>query len=267
MSSYGSAGGYPSQPDPYQQANPYGGGQPPHQPAGGQGPYGPPPADPWGQGQEQGSWADLTSPQPQYGAPPDPPTRAYGDTTYQQPYADAYGQPYQQQYGPETWDQPPPRRRTGLTVALSVAAVLVLAAAVGITLFLVSGGDEEPGLTAPGTEQPDPGATGEEEPPGPDAPPEARIGYNATYATVDDCLVNDAGDADPQLRIVPCDGDEEGPVYQVLQRFDEQVSGETEAEHNESARQICAAVVGYQFYYRFIGPTEEDSFVLCLVEE
>jgi hypothetical protein len=273
MSSYGPAGGYPGQPDqphpqqpwdPYQQSNPYGGGQPPHQ-QGGQGPYGPPPADPWGQG--QGSWADLTTPQPRYGGPAEPPTQAYGETTYQQPYADAYGQPYQQQYEPDGphWDEPPPRR-TGLTVALAVTAVVVLAVAVGVTLFLVSGGDEGQPATAPGTEQPDPGATGEDEAPGPDAPPEDRIGLSATEAVADDCLVNDADNADPQMRIVACDADEEGPVYRVLERFDQRVSGDAPAEQDQSAQQICSQAEGYEFFYRFVGPTEDESFVLCLVQ-
>lgn len=286
MSSYGPTGGYPGQPDqphpqqpwdPHQQTDPYGGGHPPYQ-QGGQGPHGPPPADPWGQGpgqghgSGQGSWADLTTPQPRYGGPADPPPEPYGDATrpqppYQPPYSDPYGEPYEQPYGPDgEWGEPRPRR-TGLTVALAVVAVVVVAVAVGVTLFLVSGGDEEPGPTVPGTEQPDAGATEQAGSPGAEVPPEDRIGMSAARAIVDDCLVNDAGDDDPQLRIVPCDADAENTLYRVLERFDQQVSGDTAAEQDQSAQQICAAAQGYEYFYRFVGPTEEQSFVLCLVEQ
>jgi hypothetical protein len=268
MSHYGPGGGYSDHPDdPHREQS----WDPPgSEPRGGQPGYRPP-ADPWEQ--SQGSWADLTVPQhrpdpggydqPTHQQPSGPPA-PYG----QQPYQEAYHQPYAETYpGGPSWAPEPPRRRTGLVVGLVVLLVLVLAGGVGLTLFLVSGGEDDPLLTGDGSgASSDPSASGSPE--GPDDPdnPEDRIGFSATVARADDCMVNDAGDAEPVMRIVPCDTDEDGPVYQVLARFDEQVTGDTDEELDQSAQQICASAEGYEYFYRFIGPTGDQSFVLCMVE-
>lgn len=268
MSHYGPGGSYSDHPDDAHREQPWeSSGSEPHGPGGYR-----PPADPWGQ--SQGSWADLTTPQPRYGDRPDPggydqpthrqasgpPTAPYGQQHYQQPYHQPYAEPY-----PEgsPWEAPRPRR-TGLVATLVVLLVLVLAGGVGLTLFLVSGGGEDdPLLTGDGATS-DPSATGS---PGENGEvPENRIGLNATVALVDDCMVNDAESAEPEMRIVPCDTDEDGPVYQVLARFDQQVNGDTNEELDQSAQQICAAAEGYEYFYRFIGPTEDQSFVLCMIE-
>jgi hypothetical protein len=165
------------------------------------------------------------------------------------------------------WDDPPPRRRTGLVVAVVLLLALAVAGGVAATMVWIGAGAGDGDRQGSGTETPDPDPSGTG---GPDDPevPEDRIGFGATFALADDCLVNDAaGDADPRMRILPCDSDEDGPVYRVLERFNEQVSGQSPQEQDESAQQICAEVDGYQVFYRFVGASEDQSFVLCMVVE
>jgi hypothetical protein len=292
MSRYGPAGGYPDEPrdprrgrqdDPYhgqRAGQPSGGWEPHHggwegqegqqgwetqrgwetqpgregQPGWGD-PYGQP-ADPWGQGQD--SWSDLTQPQPAYQDPQQ--TRAYPPPVHHRPPypPDPRGEP--------DWDEPaPPRRRTGLLVALVLVLVLVVAAGIGAVLFWTSGDGSDPG--AGGVESPSAPATGEAADEDENGVPQDRIGMGAVVAQEDDCLVNESTDDDPVMRIVPCDTDEDTRVYRVLSRADQQVSGETAEEQDSSAHQICGEVGGYQYHYRFVGQTEDDSFVLCMSEE
>jgi hypothetical protein len=279
MSRYGPPGSYPEEPyggrhgsphdepaDPdrtYRQAGPEDPYRPPADPWGQPTqPWGQEPTQPWGQeqptqpwGQEQptqpvgqrGAWTDLTRPQP-----------GYDPTAHHPPYQAA-------DYG---WGAPPepPARRPWLAVLL-VLLVLLVAGGVAVTLFWVSGG-EEPDQAGGSTTGPGGGSTATgPATPGGETGPEDRIGLSATVAQVDDCLVNDGSSQDPVMRIVDCDADESPPVYRILARFDERVTGATEAEQDESAQQICLETDGYEFHYRFVAAAGAGSFVLCLAEE
>lgn len=240
----------PGQPYPPQAGEPY----PRHQYGGGD-PYRPP-ADPWGQGQD--SWADLTRPQPAYHDPQE-------TQTYPQPA------PHRSPYPPggaggQHWEEgpPPPRRRRVALVALVAVLVLLVAGGLAAVLFWISGDDQDPAAAGAGQPTATDGAEADED--GDDGP-EDRIGMGAVVAEADDCLVNDSTDDDPVMRIVPCDTEEDTRVYLVLSRVDEQIAGETAEEQDSAAHEICGEVEGYEYHYRFVGPSEEDSFVLCMREE
>ena len=118
------------------------------------------------------------------------------------------------------------------------------------------------GARRPADESPDYPAAGGSAP-SPEATERNNLGMNAAMALVDDCLVNDGTMELPQMRIVPCDTDESGQVFQVLEIFDEEVEGEGETA-DKQAQEICADVDGYTHHYYEVG--EAASFVLCLTE-
>lgn len=246
--------------------------EPPGEPD--QPPYGPP-TDPWGNRQE--SWGDLTVPQPVYRDPPPagapyPPGPPYpapppaGPPWASPPQAGGWGGP------PEGPDQElsagRPRRRGRLVLALVAVLVVLLAAAVGSVLFLVSGEDGAPSggpTTGPG------GPTGPAAATGPALSPEAtpndNIGMNAAMALVDDCVVNDGTEQDVQLRIVRCDDEpEDGVVFRVLAVFNEKVTGD-EQERLAQAQQICEDTEGYTHHYYEVGESVAPSFVLCMAQQ
>lgn len=275
MSRYGPAdGGYPPAGDPYGEppdawaAGGYG-GQPPyreHAPYGGQGgpdDYGSPPPAAAGRGS---AWRDLTSPQP----PPPPDSTSYLDypTAAQPVYRDDARD--RRHDGP--WEHPPPprRRRTLLVGLLVVALLLVVGGGVLATLSWVASGEAEPDTTAVGpvgpTGTPQPQAS--EEPDDEPADPQARIGMSAAVVEPDDCMVNDGTDLEPEMRIIDCDDPEQvRTVYRVLTRFDEPIEGETEQEWDQAAQQLCAEEEEYEVHYRFVADNQDDSFVLCMVEQ
>ena len=204
--------------------------------------YGPP-SDPWGAAPVADSWND-------YGvtAPPQPTYRPF----------DPYDDPYEIRPGP------PPRRNIGL-YALVATLVVLAAGAVGYALFLLSG-DDSANTSATGgtpTEAATGGPTDSTGTPDPNESPRDNIGMNAAMAQVDDCLVNDGTAEQPQMRIVPCDTDEDTQVYQVLAIFNERVEGEGEAA-NDQAQQICSGTEGYKYHYYEV--SESASFVLCMTD-
>jgi hypothetical protein len=254
--------------------------------------YGPP-ADPW-EAPPAESWRDLTTPPAGYPEPayrPGPPSsdpgygehrygehqyadQRYGDQTYPLPSQPEYSYPEQGRgYGPPGGGQPPPewdpayvppggesrRRPIGLYALVTVLVVLA-ATGVGYALYLLSGDDSnQPGPVAPGGTP----SAGASQPAGPEATRD-NIGMNAAMALIDDCLVNDGSAGEPQMRIVPCDGAEgNGPVFQVLEIFNERVEGEGAAA-NQQAQGICADTEGYTHHYYEVGDTA--SFVLCMTE-
>jgi hypothetical protein len=153
---------------------------------------------------------------------------------------------------------PPPRRNVGLYAV--VALVVVLAASgVGYALYLLSGDDGDP--TAGGGTPAPTSTAGPSTSPGPSASPRDNIGMNAAMAQVEDCLVNDGTTQQPQLRIVPCDTEEDTEVFQVLAIFSERVEGEGANEHAQS---ICADTEGYKYHYYEV--SETASFVLCMTD-
>jgi hypothetical protein len=263
---------YQQAPDPYQQggADPYRQGNPdPYRQAGpdpyqqaGPDPYRQP-ADPWGQGGAGGghdSWGDPTRPQQPYADQPPP---------YAEQRTQSFGPAGPPAYPPAGgyWEEPPPPRRRLGTVVLVSVLVLLVAGGLGFALFWISGGDAD--RTAGGGDLPSAPATGDagENGDGEDGGggvPVDRIGMGAVVAQVDDCLINESTDDEPAMRIVSCDTDRDTLVYRVLLRVDEQVTGETEAEQDSAAHQICGDVEGYAYHYRFVGHTEADSFVLCM---
>lgn len=235
--------------------------------------YGPP-SDPWGH--TAGAWSDApTSALGGHPAGPPQPPAGYGPgyppsgAAPQPPYPPSGAAPYPPHSAgpdpvvirPATPPRPPRSRPVGLY--LMVAALVLLAGAgVAYALFLLTGDDGEPlgGATASPSVDPTgtPPAT-----PSPEATERNNLGMNAAMALVDDCLVNDGTMELPQMRIVPCDTDESGQVFQVLAIFDEEVEGEGETA-DKQAQEICADVDGYTHHYYEVG--EAASFVLCLTE-
>lgn len=238
-------------------------GEPPEQRPG---PYGPP-ADPWGErptepwgGRPSEPWSDQVTRQQSFS-----PGSAAGPPAAGPPYGPAGGPDLPPGYGTGP-DLPPgyglldePRRRPiGL---YAVVAVIVVLAAVGVgyALFLLSGDDGgQLDALPPATPDPtaSPSTTGQAD--------RDNIGMNAAMALVSDCLVNDGTANEPQMRIVPCDTDEEAQLYQVLEIFNERVEGEGQAA-NEQAQRICRDTEGYTHHYYEVGQTA--SFVLCMAEQ
>lgn len=160
------------------------------------------------------------------------------------------------------WDTPPPQRRNVGLYALVAVLVVLAAAGVGYALYLLTGGgDGDPEA------QQSPSPTVTTEPtgtPGSEASSRDNIGMSAAMAQVDDCLVNDGTPEQPQMRIVPCDTEEGGQVFQVLAIFPERVEGEGQ-QANEQAQGICADTEGYTHHYYEVG--DSASFVLCMAEQ
>jgi hypothetical protein len=195
--------------------------------------YGPP-SDPWGAAPVADSWNDYGSTAPPHS-----------------PYDDPYS-------GRGT---PPPRRNVGLYALVAVLVVLA-AGAVGYALYLLSGDEPEETTGGGATPSPTTSATASSEPDA-SASPRDNIGLNATQAQVDDCLVNDGTDNQPQMRIVACDSDEGSQVFRILAKFDERVEGEGAAA-NEQAQEVCSGTEGYKFHYYEV--SETASFVLCMTD-
>lgn len=227
-------------------------GEPPGQRPG---PYGPP-ADPWGERPTEPWAADVTRStgyQPPVGADDGPPVAGPYPAG---PTAGREAEPgLPPGYG--LLDEPS-RRPIGLYVAVAVIVVLA-AVGVGYALYLLSDDDPEPPVarpTATTTPTPSPAPSGEVV--------RENIGMNAAMALVNDCLVNDGTEDEPQMRIVPCDSEEETELYQVLEIFNERVEG-TKEEADQQAQRICADTEGYTHHYYEVGQTA--SFVLCMAEK
>jgi hypothetical protein len=197
--------------------------------------YGPP-SDPWGSAPVTDSWNDYGATQPPY-------------SSY-----DPYGEPHHARA------MPPPRRNAGLYAVVALLVVLA-ASGVGYALYLLSGDDGET-TAGGGTPAPTTSAAPSTSP-GASASPRDNVGMNAAMAQVDDCLVNDGTDGQPEMRIVPCDTDEDTQVFQVLAIFSERVDGEGDAA-NEQAQAVCADTEGYKFHYYEV--SENASFVLCMTD-
>jgi hypothetical protein len=214
--------------------------------------YGPP-SDPWGTAPVADSWGD-------YGNPP------YADPPYPDPYREGDQRGYRERdpdvdWAPPPPPLPPPRRTTGL-YALVTVLVLLAASGVGYALYLLSAEDGDGGGATAGGQTPTPVATTESSAsPAPSGTPRDNIGLNAATAQVDDCLINDGSSGQPQMRVVPCDTDEDGQVFQVLAIFNERVEGDGA---NEQAQAICADTEGYRYHYYEV--SESASFVLCMTE-
>jgi hypothetical protein len=146
-----------------------------------------------------------------------------------------------------------------------VVLVLLVAAGVAATLYWVGDG-AQPAADPTGSPGDEASATatagGDEDD---DAPPD-RIGMGPAVAQPGDCLINEGTAEEPAMRVVPCDTDEDTLVYRVLSRFDEQVTGDTPQEQDQSAQQICAGTEGYAHHYRLVAENPQDSFVLCMEE-
>jgi hypothetical protein len=208
--------------------------------------YGPP-SDPWGTAPAADSWGAYDRPQYQ-----DPPYRDYRD--YREPDQDV-------NWAPPPPPLPPPRHKGGL-YALVAVLVVVAASAVGYALYLLSSQEDDSDPTAGGGQTPTPAVTaGSSTTPAPSGSPRDNIGLNAATAQVDDCLLNDGTSEQPQMRVVACDTDEDGQVFQVLAIFNERVEGENA---NEQAQQICADTEGYKYHYYEV--SDSASFVLCMTE-
>jgi hypothetical protein len=223
------------------------------------------PSDPWGapapgqypQDPGYGGYPEQYPP-PQYG-------QAYEYEQPYQPYQEQYRDPYPPPPEPPLPPPPPPRRRNVGLYATVVVLVVLAAAGVGYALYLLSGeeGTDQPGTLA--TAGPTPAATGDPTAsPDPAGSPPDNVGMNAAMAQVDDCLVNDGTTEQPQMRIVPCDADEDSQVFRVLEIVDERIDGEGEAA-NQQAQSVCGSTEGYTHHYYEVGDTA--SFVLCMVEE
>lgn len=229
-----------------------------------------PPSDPWG-GHEE-AWHDPTVPQPGYRGSPShhAPDSSYGG----QP--SVAGAPYQSAGAPTpVWEpvsraepemapSPPPDRRGSTLLFVAVGMlVLVIAAAVGYAFFLLSGDDVDtvggggaPAITPPSgvaSASPDPGST------------QDNIGLNAAMAQVGDCLTNLGTDLEPQLQVVSCEEEQDGPVYEVLEKFEVRVEGANREEQDASAQDTCGDVEGYTHHYYEVSPSL--SFVLCMAEQ
>jgi hypothetical protein len=151
---------------------------------------------------------------------------------------------------------------------LVAVLVVVLAAAVGSVLFVVSG-EDGPSSAGPAEGTVDP--TGPVPPTGapdsPEATPNDNIGMNAAMALVDDCVVNDGTEQDVQLRIIRCDDEVAGGVvFKVLAVFTEKVTGDEE-ERLAQAQQICEDTEGYSHHYYEVGENVAPSFVLCMAQQ
>lgn len=256
--------------------------------------YGAPPSDPWGAPvpgpYQEPPYQGAPYQGPPYEGPPyqEPGYEGYQEygeppyRSYQQPYQEPYPEPYPPPaydaappgHGPPPpeWDvppaepPPPPRRNLGLYVTVAVLVVLA-AAGVGYALFLLSGeeGDGGTPIAADPTTDPTPAATGgQTTSPDPNGSPPDNIGMNAAMAQVDDCLVNDGTAEQPQMRIVPCDADEAARMFRILEIFDQRIEGEGEAA-NAEAQGVCAETEGYTHHYYEV--SESASFVLCMTEE
>lgn len=209
----------PNRPHPGLAADPYR----PHPASSAAGGYDPPPSDPWGD----------AAPPPPYLPPPFPTV-------------------------PPAEPPPPPTTRRNLWLYLTVAVLVVLAAAgVGYALYLLSGTDNGGGVAAPsaGTT---PSSSGT-----PTAPAtQENLGMSAVMAQVGDCLVNDGSVEDPQMRIVACDTDESDQVFEILEVINERVRDDQDP--NDQAQAMCAETDGYTHHYYEVG--ESASFVLCMAE-
>jgi hypothetical protein len=229
--------------------------------------YGPP-SDPWGTapaadswGYDNSSYADHSYQDPRdYQNPGDyRDPRDYRDYRDQAEYR---GYPDQE----DNWAPPPPplepaRRSTGLYALVALLAVLA-AGGVGYALYLLSTQDSDGGGNPAGGQTPTPAVTAEASAsPAPSGSPRDNIGLNAATAEVDDCLINDGSSEQPQMRVVACDSDEDGQVFQVLAIFDERVEGDNA---NEQAQQICADTEGYRYHYYEV--SDNASFVICMTE-
>jgi len=84
-------------------------------------------------------------------------------------------------------------------------------------------------------------------------------------AQVGDCLTNLGTDLEPQLQVVSCEEEQDGPVYEVLEKFEVRVEGGNRAEQDASAQETCGAVEGYTHHYFEVSPSL--SFVLCMAEQ
>ncbi len=272
MSMYGPPGGgqYPGgQPqDPWQGGSggdPYG-GQPGGDPYGGQAsspfggqpggdPYGQPGGNPYGQ---------PGPPQDPYGQPSGPPPDPYGQPSG--PPADPYGQPGGQWGQPPAgppmsgppmsgapWGPPggpPQKSNTGMIVGISAVAVLVLLiGAVGVFLFMNSGGDPsaDPSTTpsaAPSSAEPSETETSE-------APTDEPTKYDLNDAEEGDCLYDsNPSDTSASLTYVSCEERGEDH-YKVLKRFD---------DTQDSKK--CEDVDGYDSSFT----SSTGDFVLCVEE-
>ncbi|MFL6124627.1 hypothetical protein [Actinophytocola sp.] len=246
---------------------------PPHQP----GPYGQPNQDPWGQqpGGGYGQYGQQGRPeQPQYGGGQwgDDQTQRLGqggqyDQTQQFGPAQQYGQTQQfgqtQQYGQQSpyGQQPqygggfqppePPRKKTGMIVAIVVIAVLVLGGAgVGIYFATKDNGSNTAGgtttttktktTTAGSTENSEDTTTSEDE----ETTTEDQGGGGAaTDAQPGDCIkVNVASETDADIETVDCASEE--AIYKVGTR-EEDSTGDCPNE-------------------QYVQYTEEGQLLLCL---
>jgi hypothetical protein len=214
----------------------------PHGDPGRRGPeeYGPP-SDPWGAAPVPDSWSDYSPTVPRHSS-----------------YSSGYD-PYDDSYSGRS--MPPPRRNVGLYALVAVLVVLA-AGAVGYALYLLSGDD--PAEPAAGGDTPAPTTSAAPSgSPAASAPPRDNIGMNAAMAQVDDCLVNDGTDEQPQMRIVACDADDGSQVYQVLAIFTERIEAEGAAA-DEQAQEICSGTEGYRYHYYEVN--DSAGFVLCMTD-
>ncbi|HLU33797.1 MAG TPA: hypothetical protein VKZ74_07295 [Natronosporangium sp.] len=240
-----------------------------------------PPSDPWG-GTQEDAWRDPLAPSGGYRELPpyyrdgdhqgggyrgggyheagygrrDPaggPTAAYGACSYQSAEPGV---------APRAADRRDRRGGALLFVAVGVL-VLVIAAAVGYALYLLSGdGDATADGGGPATAPASAVPTGTAEP----SPGQDNIGLNAATAREGDCLTNLGTDVEPQLQVVACDDEDlDGPVYQVLEKFEVSVAGANREEQDASAQETCGDVEGYTHHYFEVSPTL--SFVLCMEQQ
>jgi hypothetical protein len=244
---------------------------PPHQP----GPYGQPNQDPWGQqpgggygqyGQqgpaEQPQWDNERTqqfgeqPTQQYG-----PNQQYGQTQQygqaeqygQQPQfgqTQQFGQPQQQwpgagpQYGGGFPPPEPPRKRTGMVVAIVAVAVLVIAGA-GVGIYFMTKGDDKDAAGGPTT------STGRTAPPSDgtttttdeETTTTTEDAGEAVEAQPGDCIkVNVASSTDADVETVDCSTPE--AIYKVATR-------------EETDTGSCPND-------QYVSYTEEDLLLLCL---
>lgn len=221
---------------------------PPYQP----GPYGQPSQDPWAQ-QSGGGYGQYGQPRPQ-GQPQQPPQ--YGDpwgTEQTQRFGPAqqpgqYGQT--QQYGAQYgggFPPEPPKKKTGMVVAIVVMAVLVVAGA-GVGIYFATkgdGGDNTAGgaTTATATDTSDATTSEDETTTEDEETTTEEDGGQAIDAQPGDCIkVNVASSTNADVETVDCSSAE--AIYKVATR-------------EEDSTGTCPNEQYVQY-------TEEGELLLCL---
>ncbi|HEX6358038.1 LppU/SCO3897 family protein [Actinophytocola sp.] len=190
---------------------------PPYQP----GPYGQPIQDPYGQqsGGGYGQYGPRPPQPPQYGGQWDPErTEQFGPGQAQQFGQPQYGQWPGAPYGGGYQPPEPPKKKTGVIVAIVAVAVLVIAGA-GVGLFLLNDKDDTNSASKTTTTTSDSTDTSEDSETTTESETETADPGQAIDAQPGDCIkVNVASETNADVETVDCSTPE--AVYKVATRED-----------------------------------------------